>query len=168
MQDFKTFISEQNDDKMEPLYIEVDERTLENNKDAINSDFDRLVTAPYKNPIVFYDQIRGTLQRYGMIVPPHATKHFLNFDAEMVFKLGTSPYFLYVVFNTKHNGLVDGYTQVVDDEELDHLLSEDEAPNLDDDESESELESDDDDDDMEDYGMRRRKMDYDSGNDGEY
>jgi len=167
MQNFKTFISEKNDDSMESLYIEVDEKTLENNKDMINSYFDRLVATPYTNPVVFYDQVRATLERYGMIVPPHATKHFLNFDAEMVFKLGSSPYFLYVVYNTKPNKRIDGYAQIVDDEELEHLMDDDDMPNSDDDASESELESDDDDD-MEDYGMRRRKMDYDSGNTGEY
>lgn len=165
MQNFKTFISEEhNDDDMEPLHIEADSRRLENNKDAINADFDRLTAAPYKNPIIFYDQIRATLERYAMIVPSTATKHFMNFDAELVFKLGDSPYFLYVVFNTKSNATVDGYAQVVDDEELDHLLnSDDKTPNLDDDaEEEENLDQ------HERHSDWYRKRDDDSGNDSEY
>lgn len=168
MKDFKTFINEEHDDKIDPLHIQVDEKTLENNLDALNADLDRLTAAPYKNPIVFYDQIRGTLQRYGMIVPPHATKHFLNFDAEMVFKLGDSPYFLYVVFNTQKNALVDGYAQAVDMEELDHLIDSDEAPNLDDDQEEDEVEMEDDEMDEMGNNEKYRKRDSDAGDTSEY
>jgi hypothetical protein len=158
MQDFKTFISKEDegdDDLNQPLEIEVDERTLENNKDSLNADLDRLTSAPYQNPMVFYNQIRGTMERYQMIIPPHATKHFLNFDAEMAFKLGDSPLYLYVVFNTKHDGLVDGYAQVVDIDELDNLMSNDEVPNLNDDQE------DDDEEEMSYNEKYRKRMDDD-------
>lgn len=154
MQSFKNFITE---DRQNPLYVEVDSRLIENNKDAMNADFDRLTSMPYQNPIVFYNQLRGTLERYGMIIPPAATRHFLNFDAELTFKLGDSDLFLYVVFNTHKNTKVEAYAQVVDETELAHLMdsedpreeieSEDEEENEEEekeDEKEDEEESEDD------------------------
>ena len=78
MQKFKDFINEEH--QIVPLFIEVDSRLLENNKDSMNADFDRLTAMPFQNSIVFYNQLRGTLERYGMVVPPAATRHFLNFD----------------------------------------------------------------------------------------
>lgn len=160
MQNFKTFISEESDN-MEPLFIEADAKLLDNNRNSLNAELDRLTAAPYSNPMVFYNQIRATLERYMMIVPPTATKHFLNFDAELVFKLGDSGHFLYVVFNTKNNSKVDGYAQVVDEEELDHLLDSEEAPNLDDD-------SEDDEEEMGDDNEEYRKTDDDAGDTSEY
>lgn len=157
MQNFKQFISEEHGD---PMYITADSVTLENNRDAMNADFDRLTAAPYQNSIVFYNQLRATLERYGMIMPPAATKHFLNFDGELSFKLGDGPLFLYVVFNTHKNSKVEGYVQVVDEEELQQLMNADDAREEGEDESEDEEEMGD----NEDY----RKRDSDAGDTSEY
>ena len=163
MRNFKSFVDELNEehDASNEFHIEVDSRSLENNMESINQYFDSLAKHPYRNVMVFYDQVRGTLERYGMIVHPDATKHFMNFDSEMAFKLGDTMYFLYVVYNTKSNGLVDGYAQVVDEEELDHLINSGDAPNLDDDSEEDETEE------MGD-NENYRKTDDDAGNTGEY
>lgn len=160
MQKFIEFINEESEDM---LHIETDSRMLENNKNSINADLDRLTSAPYQNSIVFYNQLRGTLERYGMLIPPGATKTFLNFDAEMSMTLGDSGLNLYVVFNTDKHGKVDAYAQVVDDEELNNLMDSNE------DEMDEEEESDDDDDDEYDETVGRyRKTDDDAGNTGEY
>lgn len=158
MQNFKQFISEEHND---PMHIEVDSATLVNNKDAMNADFDRLTAMPYQNSIVFYNQLRATLERYGMIIPPGATKHFLNFDGELSFTLGDSPLNLYVVFNTHKNAKVDGYVQVVDEEELQKLMNADDAREEGEDESEDE-------DEMSDNEKYRKRKDDDSGDDSEY
>lgn len=159
MKNFKDFINEEH--QVDPLYIEVDSRLLENNKDSMNADFDRLTAAPFQNSIIFYNQLRGTLERYGMVIPPGATKHFLNFDAELSFKLGDGPLFLYVVFNTHKNTKVEAYAQVVDESELDELMnSEDEVPREDEEEDDVEEMGDD----NEDY----RKRDSDAGDTSEY
>lgn len=157
MQNFKQFINEEHVDQ---LHIEVDSKLLENNKDSINADFDRLTSAPYQNAMTFYNQLRGTLERYGMIVPPSATKYFLNFDAELSFTLGDSELNLYVVFNTHKHGKVDGYAQVVNDEELMHLMNSEE--------DDSEMEDEDYEDEEESITQKYAKRDDDAGNTGEY
>ena len=162
MQSFKTFINEEHNG---PMYIEVDSVTLNNNKDAMNADFDRLTAMPYQNTIVFYNQLRATLERYGMIIPPGATRHFLNFDGELAFKLGEGDLNLYVVFNTHKNAKVDGYVQVVDEEELQKLMSADD-PREEEEEGEEEME--DDEEEMGDDNEEYRKRDSDAGDTSEY
>lgn len=166
MQKFKDFINEEY--QTNPLHIEVDSATLQNNKDSMNADFDRLTAAPYQNSIVFYNQLRGTLERYGMIIPPGATRHFLNFDGELSFKLGDSGLYLYVVFNTHKNTKVEGYVQIVDEMELNHLMnSDDEDPREEEEEDYEENEIEDEEDEMGD-NENYRKTDDDAGNTGEY
>jgi hypothetical protein len=167
MQNFKDFINEEH---TEPNYIEVDSRMIEHNKDAINADFDRLTAQPYTNAVVFFNQVRGTLERYGMIVPQTATRHFLNFDGEFAFKLGESPFNLYIVFNTHKNAYVDGYAQIVDDEELDALMSSDFGDDEAQDESDEVKDEEEDDmsDEMDVAEKYRKRRDDDSGNTSEY
>lgn len=165
MQKFKDFINEEH--QMDPLHIEADPATLENNKDSMNADFDRLTAAPYQNSIVFYNQLRGTLERYGMIIPPGATRHFLNFDGELSFKLGDSGLYLYVVFNTHKNTKVEGYVQIVDEMELNHLMNSDDEDSREEEEDYEENEMEDEEDEMGD-NENYRKTDDDAGNTGEY
>jgi hypothetical protein len=120
---FKDFLSEEHD--AGPVHIEVDDHYLENNVEALNNDFDRLTEKPYQNAPIFLNQLRGTLERYGMMIPAGSTKHFLNLEAELVFTLGKADRFLYVVYNTNDDGYVDGYAQVVDREELNDLMEMD-------------------------------------------
>lgn len=181
MQSFKEFMNEER--QLNLLHIEVDPRVLENNKDAMNADFDRLTAMPFQNPIVFYNQLRGTLERYGMIVPPGATRHFLNFDAELSMTLGDSDLFLYVVFNTHKNTKVEGYAQIVDQEELANLMSADdprEEEEMEDEgeeegeEKEEEEKEEEDEEEMEDdedemgNNEKYRKRDSDAGDTSEY
>ena len=117
---FSEFLKEENED-----VLEVDARYLENNREALNNDLDVLTKKPYQNAPIFLNQLRGTLERYGMVLPQEATPNFLNLSAELVYALGETPYFLYIVFDTADDGFVDGYAQVVDEEELKDLATMD-------------------------------------------
>ncbi len=117
---FSEFLKEENED-----VLEVDARYLENNREALNNDLDVLTKKPYQNAPIFLNQLRGTLERYGMILPQEATPNFLNLSAELVYALGETPYFMYIVFDTADDGFVDGYAQVVDEEELKDLATMD-------------------------------------------
>ncbi len=117
---FSEFLKEENED-----VLEVDARYLENNREALNNDLDVLTKKPYQNAPIFLNQLRGTLERYGMILPQEATPNFLNLSAELVYSLGETSYFLYIVFDTADDGFVDGYAQVVDEEELKDLATMD-------------------------------------------
>jgi hypothetical protein len=117
---FSEFLKEENED-----VLEVDARYLENNREALNNDLDVLTKKPYQNAPIFLNQLRGTLERYGMVLPQEATPNFLNLSAELVYSLGETPYFLYIVFDTADDGFVDGYAQVVDEEELKDLATMD-------------------------------------------
>lgn len=120
---FKEYLKEDLDSA--PVHIDVDDRYLENNAEALNNEFDRLTEKPYQNAPIFLNQLRGTLERYGMMIPAVSTKHFLNLEAELVFTLGKTDRFLYVVYNTNDDGYVDGYVQVVNREELNDLMKMD-------------------------------------------
>lgn len=122
---FNEFLKEENED-----VLAVDARFLENNRDALNTDLDVLTKKPYQNAPIFLAQLRGTLERYGMILPQEATPNFLNLSAELVYALGESPYYLYIVFDTADDGFVDGYAQVVDEEELRDLATMDKGEML--------------------------------------
>jgi hypothetical protein len=123
---FNEYLKEENED-----VLDVDTRLLENNREALNNDLDVLTKKPYQNAPIFLSQLRGTLERYGMILPQEATPNFLNLSAELVYSLGDSPYFLYIVFDTADDGFVDGYAQVVDEDELRDLAAMDKGEMLD-------------------------------------
>lgn len=120
MQKFKEFITEALDD-----VIDVDEKHLEGNMEQLNTDLDAYTEKPFQNAPIFLNQLRGAMERYGMYLPASATAQFLNLNAELVFKLGESPYHLYVVYDTNDDGYVDGYAQVVTADELNSLMSMD-------------------------------------------
>ena len=118
---FKDFLAEAHDDKILPI----DSKLLANNLQAMNDELDVLTEKPYQNAPIFLNQLRGFLQRFGTTLPASATNHFLSLSAELVYALGDSPYNLYIVYDTGEDGFVDGYAQVVTDDELDDLLAMD-------------------------------------------
>jgi hypothetical protein len=60
-----------------------------------------------------------------MPLPQSATNNFLDLGAELVYMLGETDYHLYVVYDTNEDGFVDGYAQVVSNDELQDLLNMD-------------------------------------------
>jgi hypothetical protein len=107
--------------------IDIDSRMLEVNKDSINSELDKLTEKPYQNAPIFLAQLRGCLERHAMLLPQEATANFLNLGAELVYPLGETPFYLYIVFDTSDDGFVDGYAQIVNQEDLQDLLGMDQA-----------------------------------------
>jgi hypothetical protein len=69
---FNEYLKEENED-----VLDVDTRLLENNREALNNDLDVLTKKPYQNAPIFLSQLRGTLERYGMILPQEASTRML-------------------------------------------------------------------------------------------
>lgn len=117
---FSQFLNEATD-----AVVDVDSKWLSNNVDALNADLDALTEKPYQNAPIMLAQLRGTLERYGMLLPQSATPQFMNLSAEVAYALGDSGYNLYAVYDTNEDGFVDGYAQVVTDDELSDLMNMD-------------------------------------------
>lgn len=123
---FKEFINEATSN-----VIEVDARRLEQIKDAMNAELETLTNKPYQNAPIFLNQLRGCLEKNGMLLPASATPQFLNLDAEIVYAMGSTGLHLYIVYNTNDDGYVDGYAQIVDAEDLKDLIGMDPSDYLD-------------------------------------
>jgi hypothetical protein len=117
---FNEFLNEQFDS-----VLPVDAKWLESNLEKLNGELDTLTAKPYQNAPIFLNQLRGVLERYGTQLPPEASKHFLSLGAELVYALGETGKHLYIVYDTNDDSFVDGYAQVVTDEELQDLLDMD-------------------------------------------
>lgn len=117
---FSEFLKEEND-----VVLPVDANWIESNTERLNGELDALTEKPYQNAPIFLNQLRGTLERYGVLLPQSATMHFLNLGAELVYKLGESALHLYIVYDTNDDGYVDGYAQLVNADELKDLLKMD-------------------------------------------
>lgn len=127
---FSQFITEATNDPEEEV-ISVDARYLENNLDTINDALEKYTEKPYQNAPIFLRQLRGALERFGMNLPQSATVNFLDLGAELVYGLGDTPYFLYIVYDTNDDSFVDGYAQIVDEVELKQLVNMDKEEMLD-------------------------------------
>ena len=150
---FNEYIKEQFDEM-----LDVDARNVEQNAESINADLDALTEKPYQNAPIFLNQLRGTLERYGILLPASVTSQFLDLGAELVYLLGESNLHLYVVYDTNDEGFVDGYAQIVSAEELKDLMSADSEDLLDKEDDEIEMRP----------STWYAKRDDDSGNDNEY
>lgn len=122
---FKEFIKENHE-----MVIGVDAKYLAGNRDAINSDLEVLTSKPYQNAAIFLNQLRGTIERYGILLPQSITKNFMDLSGEMVYALGDTGEYFYVVYDTNDDSFVDGYAQVVSKDELDDLMSADLEDNI--------------------------------------
>lgn len=150
---FNQFITEEYEE-----ILPVDEKYIESNLETINAELDRLTEKPYQNAPIFLNQLRGTLERYSLLLPQEATKNFMNLGAEIVYKLGELDQYLYVIYDTNDDGFVDGYAQLVTSEELEDLLDMDSNEILDTDRDPINMRS----------STWYAKRDDDSGNSDEY
>lgn len=100
--------------------LEIEKEQLEGQLDYLNADLDKITEKPFQNPVVFLNAVRGTVERYSLLIPSmgHA---LLSSDAEIVFKLGDSGKFLYIVYDVNDYGFIEGYAQVVTNDELKDL-----------------------------------------------
>jgi hypothetical protein len=115
MKPFLQFVTEQTEPKEKIDYV--DPKFLENNLEKLNAELDVGTERPYRNAPIMLAQLRGILERYAIQLPQSAQTEFLNLSAEMVYSL-TDSYNLYIVYQTNDEGYVEGYAQVVTNEEL--------------------------------------------------
>jgi hypothetical protein len=148
---FKDFFVEQDET------LDIETPHLEAIMNNINADLDALGDRVFQNSVVFINTVRGTVERYGILIPPSYGTAAMSMSAELVYKLGESGKFLYVVHDTNEDGFVEGYAQVVNNEELKELSSLDSEDWMKDTE-ESEIQQ----------KVPYRHRDDDSGNDDEY
>lgn len=116
---FKQFLNEQ-----EELVIDTDSSIMQSHLDKINEDLDAITASPFTNSAVFMNAVRGTLERYGVLLPANYVMPTLSAEAETVYTLGDSGMYLYICHNL-NDGLVEGYAQIVDEEELNSLTEMD-------------------------------------------
>ena len=120
MQTFKQFLEEAED-----LKIEIEPEQFLEKIDEINDALDAVTENPFVNSAIFMNAVRGTLERFGILIPPGYEMPTLSLDAETVYALGESDYSIYIVHNTTPDVGVDGYAAVVNKEDLDDLLQMD-------------------------------------------
>lgn len=117
MRSFKSFITE------EELLIQV-HSGAQLSVEKLNADLDAITERPFVNSAVFTNAVRGTLERYGILLPPSYVMPMLSSEAETVYKLGDLGKYLYVCHDLV-DGVVDGYAQIVDEDELNDLIDMD-------------------------------------------
>lgn len=154
MQSFKQFIQEETE-----IHIDVNPEFALSSIDKVNEDLDAITAEPFVNSALFVNAVRGTLERYGIVLPAHSNMQQLDMEGEWVYALGESGHFVYMVHNLNPEGSVEGYAQIVDQEELNDLASMGGIETVDPDESNQPSE-------WKKYPPARR--DDDSGNDAEY
>lgn len=91
--------------------------------DKANEDLDKVTEEPFVNSALFVNAARGTLERYGIVLPAHSHMQQLALEAEYVYAIGDSGHFVYMVHNLNPEGFVEGYAQIVDADELQDLKS---------------------------------------------
>lgn len=155
---FKEYITEQED-----LNLEVDNSIVLQVVDEVNVALDLVTARPFVNSAVFMNAVRGTLERYGIVLPPSVVMPMLSTEAETVYSLGDSGMYLYIVHDQDEGG-VDGYAQIVNEDELEDLqsMNDDELDEGDDDEAEDEAAQ------RQWIPPDRRKAADDGGNNDEY
>lgn len=139
MKRFREYLSE-----AEHVELSVDSAVWEPQLDKMNFDLEAVTSEPFLNSALFVNAVRGTLERYGILLPAHSNMQQLSVEAEVVYDLvddltsnrqdytqggdekdSVNPRYLYMVHNLDPNGNVEGYAQIVNQEELDALGSMD-------------------------------------------
>jgi hypothetical protein len=117
---FSEFLKEEEGDVNATIEVSNVDYTL-SNIDKANEDLDAVTLNPYVNSAMFVNSVRGTLERYGIILPAHSNMQQLSLEGEWVYALGDSGHYIYMVHNLDDEGSVEGYAQIVDSEELEDL-----------------------------------------------
>lgn len=119
MERFKDFIKEE-----VTTVIDVD---LKNSPlgdiEKVNADLDAVTLNPFVNSSLFTNAVRGTLERYGILLPAESNLQQLSLEGEYIYQLGDSGQYVYSVHNLSPEGEVEGYAQIVDGDELAELTA---------------------------------------------
>jgi len=132
--------------------------------DKLNQDLEQVTLKSFVNSALFVNAVRGTLERYGILLPPFSNMQQLSMESEVVYALGESNHFVYMVHNLDPDGYVEGYAQVIEQADLDALGTMDRLG----DEEELEAHHHDPLDDVNRMRRQVRHSNDDSGNDAEY
>lgn len=116
---FKDFITEEH--TAEVHLDNVEPSLVLSHIDKANEDLDRVTEEPFVNSALFVNAVRGTLERYGIVLPAHSNMQQLALEAEYVYAIGDTGHYVYAVHNLNPDGAVEGYAQIVDAEELEDL-----------------------------------------------
>ncbi len=122
---FSEFIKEE-----EHIVLDIDLKNAPlGNIEKINADLDAVTLNPFVNSALFVNAVRGTLERYGIVLPAHSNLQQLSLEGETVYQLGDSGQYIYMVHNLNPEGEVEAWAQFVDGEELSALSSLDSDEN---------------------------------------
>jgi hypothetical protein len=116
MLNFRQFLEENH------VVIDVDPTYTISNMEKANQDLDAVTEKSFVNSAIFINAVRGTLERYGVILPAHSNMQQLSLEGEWVYELGESAHYVYIVHNLDDEGYVEGYAQIVNTEELEDLM----------------------------------------------
>lgn len=103
--------------------LDIETPHLDSVADSANAELDALGDRVFQNSAVFINTVRAIAERYGMKIPPSYGVAAMSMSAETVYRLGESGKFLYIVHDTNDEGFVEGYAQVVSEDELSSLTS---------------------------------------------
>ena len=118
MLSFKQFITEENVDV--PVDIELKNAPL-GDIEKINADLDAVTEDPFVNTALFVNAVRGTLERYGILLPEAHQWQALDMEGEYTYSLGDSGHYVYMVHNLSPEGHVEGYATIATQDELNAL-----------------------------------------------
>ena len=109
---------------MSEYNLTIDSDFLFSNLELMNTELDILTQKQYQNSMIFLNQLRGFLDRFGMTIPAMDTKEFQQSSNEIVYALGNTDFYLYIVYDTSGStGYIDGYAQIVNHNDLNDLLN---------------------------------------------
>lgn len=114
---FKEFVTED-----ATVVIDIQPDLALSHIDKANEDLEEVTKMPFVNSALFVNAVRGTLERYGIVLPAHSNMQQLSLEGEVVYQLGNSGHYVYMVHNLDPDGGIEGYASIVDEEEL-HDLS---------------------------------------------
>src|SRR5210317_1846861 len=94
----------------------------------INSDLAKVTAKPFLNSPMFVNACRGTLERYGILLPSYQAVQQISMEADVVYALGGSGHYIHMVHNLDCDGNVDGSCQIIDQAGLDKIAGEELIP----------------------------------------
>ena len=99
--------------------------------EEINADLAKVTARPFLNSPLFVNACRGTLERYGILLPSYQAVQQVSMELDVVYALGESGYYVHMVHNLDCNGNVDGHCKILTQAELDDIAGEELIPDED-------------------------------------
>lgn len=113
---FKEFLNENG-----MVILDVKPDLALSNLDKANEDLEKVTELPFVNSALFVNAVRGTLERYGIVLPAQSHMQQLSLEGEAIYQLGESGHYVYMVHNLDPDGSIEGYATIVDEDELKDL-----------------------------------------------